>query len=70
MVKRKSTRKNLRKGARKSTKRSALSRTKRGGVVGCGHGDDCPKGGKHKWGLVGAGNYKCQNGCGCYFDDH
>ena len=31
----------------------------------CSHSDN----GKHNWGLVGPGNYVCQNKCGCYFDD-
>jgi len=31
----------------------------------CSHSDN----GKHDWGLVGRGNYVCQNKCGCYFDD-
>ena len=62
---------------KKSRKAGRRTRRRRGGYTplpptrscdynsNCSHSDN----GKHNWGLVGPGNYVCQNKCGCYFDD-
>ena len=59
--------------ARKGRKSRKVKRTRGRLIKGgrwCGWDDDCPMGGKHKWGRVGMGSYKCQKDCGCETSDH
>ena len=50
---------------RRVSRRRATRHSKKRG----GDSNDCPKGGDHKWGLIGVGEYKCIK-CGARMTDH
>jgi hypothetical protein len=59
------------KGKKHHTRRRRGGNTPLPATKRCDYDSKCSHSanGKHDWGLVGRGNYVCQNKCGCYFDD-
>jgi hypothetical protein len=59
------------KGKKRHTRRRRGGNTPLPSTKMCDYDSKCShsNNGKHDWGLVGRGNYVCQNKCGCAFDD-